>query len=336
MTEMFEQHGWIVADSRRNTDFGVDLSVFRRSRERFVLPFALSVQVKTTKMTKSVKQGGATVRVKSSTLAYWLWSSTPTICILYDKSSRQIWWSVPTGPEPAAFRAESKTRSLRLVHSLASEDDWSFLEATAEDLWDHHVGAGVLLDLPLIIQVLLDVADATDLWTSAGGTSDAIYHAAAIHAYRAVAALNAISGRIGSDSFLDLANPAPGQVSEVHKHGIVRRGDTDLGLLFSIVEEPRSEYLVEIFSACGHELASAVGRLREMCLMSELGIPQDLVNFLMRVDDLHLSLIDPERSRNLVPEDFHQLSDYPMGKYPSVPNIDNRVRRMLGRPRLVS
>jgi len=194
--DALESHGWIVFRNGPDSDFGVDLAVFKRSDDRFVLPYALSVQVKTVEKV-AFKGTGVSVRVKSSTFSSWLWSNTPTVCVVFELSSGRMWWSTPVPSPAVSLDRTVKSRRIVLDRPLQSSEDWGRLDALAVELWAHHASASVLLDLPLVLQVLTDVADETDLWTNAGGTSSSVYHAAAVHTYRTVAGLNAVVGRTG-------------------------------------------------------------------------------------------------------------------------------------------
>lgn len=329
VTERFEAHGWIVLRNRPNPDFGVDLAAFKRSDDRLVLPYALSVQVKTLNRARHVRSGGVSVQVRSSTLASWLWSNTPTVCVVCELSTGQLWWSVPVVSPTAELDRSTKSRSLRLDARLDTEDDWSRLSAAVAELWSHHGGAGVMMDVPLVLQVLTDIAFHTNLWTSAGGTSDAVYHAAAVFAYRTVAALNALAGRTGSDGFGALVDTAVNQRGMSWSHRLVSRGDTTLGVVSGIELCAWSTDLLLIFRHSGHELAATVPRLQQLARMPELGIPSDLGGMLAAITWHQLAIIDPHAASELSSDDFAQIPDRPTEQFPAVPELDNRVRRPL-------
>lgn len=329
VTERFEEHGWIVLRNRPNPDFGVDLAAFKRSEGRFVLPYALSVQVKTTNRAHHVRSGGVSVQVRSSTLASWLWSNTPTVCVVYELSTGQLWWSVPVVSPAAELDRGTKSRALRLDASLDTEQDWSRLSATVAELWSHHEGARVIMDVPLVLQVLTDIALHTDLWTTAGGTSDAVYHAAAVFAYRIVAALNALAGRTGSDDFVALPDTVANQRGMSWNQCLVSRGETTLGVVSGIELRAWSTDLLQIFGQSGHELAATVPRLQQLARMPELGIPSDLGGMLAAITRHQLAIIDPHAASELSSDDFAQIPDRPTEQFPAVPELDNRVRRPL-------
>jgi hypothetical protein len=334
VSERFEGHGWIVATNRPRTDFGVDLSAFRRASDRSVLPYALSVQAKTVNRATSSLAGGVSVRVKASTLASWLWSNTPTICVVYEEPTGRMWWTVPVPGRGSHSRA-ALTRTLWVGERLTDESEWSGLADTVCDLWNHHEGAGSLMDVALVLQVLTDVALETDLWSAAGGTSGAIYHAAAVHTYRTVAGLNALAGRIGSTEFLALADIADEQVGVCRSQGLVRREGVDLGVLSSIELRPWSTYLLDIFGQCGRQLAAAVPRLRQLAHLPELGIPADVAYMLRGITDLQLAIVDPDKAADLSEADFAQLADRDE-TCPLDPEIDNQVLRMVARSSLTA
>ena len=331
VVDALEGHGWIVLRNGPDSDFGVDLAVFKRSDDRFVLPYALSVQVKT--VNKAALVGtDVTVRVKSSSFSSWLWSNTPTVCIVLESSSGRMWWSTPVASPAVSLDRPVKSRRIVLDRALQSSDDWRDFDAQAVELWAHHASASVVLDLPLVLQVLTDVANETDLWTNAGGTSSSLYHAAAVHAYRTVAGLNAVVGRTGSVGFLELSDTAaPEQGCLSYGHGLVSRGDTTLGVISSIEWSPWSEWLLEVFGTSGHELATIVPRLQKLGRMPELGIPPDLVAMVSRIGRQQLAIIDPELAKSLTPDDFTQLADHPENPFPDAPEIHNEVARPLAR-----
>lgn len=331
VTERFEEHGWIVLRNRPNPDFGVDLAAFKRSDDRLVLPYALSVQVKTVDRARHVRSGGVSVQVRSSSLASWLWSNTPTVCIVCESSTDRLWWSVPVVSPTAELDRSVKSRALRLGARLDTEDDWSRLSATVAELWSHHEGAGVIMDVPLVLQVLTDIAFHTDLWTSAGGTSDAVYHAAAVYAYRTVAALNALAGRTGSDDFVALAETAAHQRGMSWSHRLVSRGDTMLGVVSGIELCAWSRDLLEVFGHSGHELAATVPRLQQLARMPELGIPSDVGAMFAAITWHQLAIIDPDAASELTSNDFAQIAERPTEQFPAVPELDNRVARPLAR-----
>lgn len=328
VTERFEEHGWIVLGNRPNPDFGVDLAAFKRSEGRLVLPYALSVQVKTTNRARHVRSGGVSVQVRPSTLASWLWSNTPTVCVVCELSTGQLWWSVPVVSPAAELDRSTKSRALRLDASLDTEEDWSRLYATVTELWSHHEGARVIMDVPLVLQVLTDIALHTDLWTTAGGTSDAVYDAAAVFAYRIVAALNALAGRTGSDDFVALPATAD-QRGMSWSQCLVSRGETTLGVVSGIELRAWSTDLLRVFGQSGHELAATVPRLQQLARMPELGIPSDLGGMLAAITRHQLAIIDPHAASELSSDHFAQISDRPTEQFPAVPELDNRARRPL-------
>ncbi len=239
VTEQFERHDWIVMRNGPGVDFGVDLAAFKRSDDRSVLPYALSVQVKAVTRAEPRRGGGVAVRVRPSTLASWLWSSTPTVCVVYEITTNRMWWSVPVVSETLAFDRAVKSRTLHLEKTLDSEEEWRALDGTVADLWRYHDGAGALADVPLLLQVLTDVALSTDLWTNVGDTADAIYHAAAVYVFRTVASLNALAGRTGSESFIGLAATTDDQVALSDSKTVVRRADEVLGVIYGTELKPR-------------------------------------------------------------------------------------------------
>ena len=332
VTAALEHRGWVVMRNGPDSDFGVDLSVFRRSDDRFVLPYALSVQVKT--IGKAVGDGAVpSVRVKSSTFASWLWSNTPTVCIVFERPSGKMWWSTPRAASRGTSNRTVNWRRIVVDRPLVSDEDWRRFTLAAVDLWAHHESAGVLLDLPLVLQVLTDIAIETDLWTNAGGTSSSIYQAAATHTYRTIAGLNAIAGRTGSAAFVGLASLDPSKQGCLsYGRGLVSLGETRLGVMNSVELSPWSDWLLEVFGSSGRELAAIVPRLQRLCRMRELGIPSKLAAMLSRISRQQMAIIDPDAACALTRDDFAQLADGPEEPFPDAPEIHNDVPRPLGRP----
>lgn len=185
------------------------------------------------------------------------------------------------------------------------------------------------MDVPLVLQVLTDVALETDLWTSAGGTAESVYHAAAVHTYRTVAGLNALAGRTGSPDFVALPTTTEENVGRSWGHILVSRGETTLGVISSIQLLPWSEYLLEVFALSGTELAAAVPRLQQLAALPELGMPGNLARLLRNIADIQLAVIDRNRAMDLTPTDFAQVSDRPVERFPLTPEVDNQVLRPL-------
>jgi hypothetical protein len=318
--------------NRPGSDFGIDLAAFKRADRRFVLPYALSVQVKAVEEAQEIDAGGVSVRIRSSTLASWLWSNTPTVCIVYEVLTGRMWWSVPVASSAARLDRSTASRTLRVEAGLDSEMDWLRFDAAVAELWSHHEGAGALMDVPLVLQLLTDMALYTDLWTRAGGTADAVHHAAAVHTYRTVASLNALAGRTGSEDFVGLAETAASEIGLSRGHGLVTRGDETLGVVSSIELRPWSTYLLEVFARSGRELAAAIPRLQQLARLPELGILADVASMLSRITDPQLSMINPDMAEKLTPADFAQVDDrVSLEVFPLSPEIDNQIPRPLAR-----
>lgn len=315
------------------TDFGVDLSAYRRSQDRYVLPHALSIQVKGT-YTVKWRDGNAVVSVAGSTLSSWLWSNTPTICVLHELSTGGTWWATPAAALPDRSRGEAKTRTLRIRRPLQSDSDWDAMASEVAEQWTMHEGLGALADLALVLQLLTHVALDTELWTEYGGHAEAPYHAATVHAYRTVCALNAIAGRTSHPSFAEYAKPTADHVGLVWaRHGVFRGGEL-LGVVCGIENQPESAYLVEVLGRCGTELAATVPRLRQLANLSELGISQEVLDSLERISERQLQIIDPEQARHLTLADLPQPADLPTDRHPDVLDYDSSPLRPLGRRRL--
>jgi hypothetical protein len=146
VADLFTRNGWIVVGNGQGTDFGIDLAAFRRSESQFVLTYALSIQVKAVERAQ-VRTPSATARVRSSTLASWLWSTTPTICVLHETSTGRSWWTTPGSAVSNRSPRGARSRTLRFDRSLDGADDWSSLTQTVVDQWSHHQGLGALMAL---------------------------------------------------------------------------------------------------------------------------------------------------------------------------------------------
>jgi hypothetical protein len=329
--ERFTRNGWTIMRNGAGTDFGVDLAAFMRSDDRFVLPHALSIQVKGTQKAR-LRDDAALATVRASTLASWLWSSTPTICIVHEVTTGRTWWSTPSVALPDRTPRAARDRTLRLQHRLDSEHDWAYLADAVVEQWSHHHGAGALSDLALVLQALTQIALDTSLWTDAGGYAEAVYHAAAVHAYRTVSSLNGFAGRLGSEAFMSLAATVEDRSGLTYSHHSVRRNDLTLGIVSGVERQPESEYLLDVFGRCGTELAAAVPRLQQLARLPELAVPVDAVQSLNGITQRQLLIIDPERAAHVTSEDFAQSEGRPDTSFTAEPEYDSRVVRPLARP----
>jgi hypothetical protein len=192
------------------------------------------------------------------------------------------------------------------------------------------------MDIALVLQVLTGIALDTELWSNAGGYAEAVHHAAAVHTYRTVSSLNALTGRTGSEPFTALAVPTDEQVGLTWSHSLARRREQTLGVVSGVELQPRSEYLLEVFGRCGSELAAALPRLQQLARLPELGVAAAAIETLSHISALQLAIIDPARARELTVEDFAQIPDRPTTAFPAHPEYDNRVLRPIGRPLLPS
>jgi hypothetical protein len=327
----FEMHGWTVVRNAPGADFGVDLAVFKRGSDGEVLPYALSVQVKSINRSDPSGAGAASIRVKSSTLASWFWSTTPTICAAYEPRTGGLWWEVAPASVSSRSRTGTSSRTLRLKARLNTDEEGRRLESIAVELWSRYEGARALADLPLVLQVLTEVALDTDLWSDPQITYPAAYLAAATHVYRTAASLNALAGRTGSEEFLRLDERAQKEPGRTSGRAIVYRGRERLGVLYSRELRAREDFVVAVFGEAGSELSKAVPRLQQLAQMAELGIPEKLTALLDAIGDRQLALINPSRAKQLTADQFEQLPDPKFENSPSRPDVYNQVSSPLGR-----
>lgn len=279
-----------------------------------------------------MRGGSTTARVRSSTLASWLWSATPTICVVHETSTGRSWWTPPGSGLSRTNRSDARTRTLRFDRSLDEPADWGALTQSVIDQWSHHQGVGALMDVPLVLQVLTEAALATNLWTRADGQSDAIHHAAAIHVYRTVCAINALTGSIGSEGFADIRNPTKDEVGLSWGLHLVSRDAATLGVVSSIELQPQAAYLLNVLASSGAELAAAIPRLQQLARMPELGVPAGAAELLGDITPLQLAIIDPTRAAELSSSDLPQVPDRSLEHFPASPEIDNQAIRPLARP----
>jgi hypothetical protein len=108
------------------------------------LPHALSIQVKGVQHAR-IRDDAAAVVVRTSTLASWLWSNTPTICVMHELTTGRSWWSAPAAALPTRRLGHAKSRTLRLGQRLDKPSDWASLAAAVADQWNHHQGVGALV-----------------------------------------------------------------------------------------------------------------------------------------------------------------------------------------------
>lgn len=305
--ELFERHGWIVMRNTDVPDFGVDLGIYRRTDDRRVLPFALSVQVKASASAVGAdERGGVAVQVPTHSFASWLWSSTPTVCLYIALDSGTTWWGSPEISVGVRQGTDTKTRAIFLRHTLANDRDWQHFAWAVDRMWASHAGASCLDDVPLVIQLLTSVALETNLWRNAEGTSEAIYRAAATHVFRVVSSLNALAGRVGGSAYLAVPQRDAGETSMSWVSSLVTRGDIELGILRYMISTTDSKFLLDVFGACGSEFREDIERLRLLAGLPELGVSDTVRQVLAAIDDRLLAVIDPALAAHLQRGDFNQ------------------------------
>lgn len=328
----FDAHGWIVVHGPRATDFGLDLSLARRDERNRILPYILSAQVKATRECAWNADGSTSVSVRATTLASWLWSTTPVVVLLVEMSSGRLWWALPGEAARFSRKPKAAQRSIRFRNPLASQEDWSALDRTVQRLWRDYRGISAIHDLPLVLQTLTEAALATGLWTSAKDLDGPELHTATVHVYRTVASLNALSGRPGSDRFNSIARSDPIQFGTSAVATVVYRGRQVLGELSAIESIADPEYLLHVLGLCGHEINAAVRLLQQLASLHEVEIDDDFRSMLTRVTALQLAIVDPDQAQTLSAADFSQLGErrsFTLSSDPALFDIDRRIELRL-------
>lgn len=331
-SQAFDDHGWIVVHGPRGTDFGLDLSLTRRDNENRILPYILSAQVKAVRQCEWNTDASTSVPVRASTLASWLWSTTPVVVVLVERSTCRLWWALPAEAAIHSRKIRAAQRNIRFRRPLESKADWTAFDATITRLWRDYRGISAIHDLPLVLQTLTETALATGLWTDAQDLDRPELHTAAVHVYRTVASLNALSGRQGSDEFNSIAQTDPVQFGTRTIMTVVDRGREVLGVLSAIESIADPGYLLDVFGLCGHEINSAVKQLQRLARLREFEIDHDLRSMLERVTDLQLAIVDPEHAHTLGAANFRQLGQshgLGLSSDASLFDIDRRIELRL-------
>lgn len=327
-----DSHGWIVVHGPRGTDFGLDLSLARRDGQNRILPYILSAQVKAIRECALNADGSVSVAVRATTLASWLWSTTPVVILLVEQSTGRLWWALPAEAATYSRKPKAAERSIRFRNHLEGKEDWAAFDAAVTRLWRDYRGISTFHDLPLVLQTLTEMALNTGLWTDATNLDRPDVHTATVHVYRTVASLNALSGRGGSDQFNSIGNGDPAQFGTRAIRTLVDRGDEVLGELSSIESVADPEYLLNVLGLCGHEINSAVKQLQRLASLDEFGLEPDFKSMLARVTALQLAIVDPDRARTLRAANFAQLGrrrGLNLDSNPSLFDIDRRIELRL-------
>jgi hypothetical protein len=312
------ERGWVVIPNG-SSDFGLDFTLYQRSEERLVLPYALSVQAKAVDSLPAgsrAQRGYPRVPVKATTFMSWMWSTTPVVCFFVELATGRCWWTWPAFS--AAGRTSAARRTLTFREPLADELDWSRFENQVRQRWVDHHGAAVLFELPLLLRLLRTVALDTALWRDPSSLDSVEHHAAAVYCYRQVAALNALVGRIGSSDFARLPAQLDEGTSISYAQTLVRRDKEDLGVFQGIEVFTYPEILMEVFSRCGEELCASLERLQDLVGIAEMGIHEEIAALVNGLDDRLLIVLNPRRAATATPTDFEPLANIERDRLTSI------------------